>query len=115
MSTNIQNIQGIHRSVIHEKNTTITKTFGDAEYLLDQIAVPLLSFRRSRSLNGFSNSLKGDLRPCTLINWGEEDSDKQDLDAIISNFTVHDDVWTPAFLDGETRFSHEKALEHCLL
>lgn len=114
MSTNVQNIQGIHRSVIHERNSTITKTFGDAEYLLDQIAVPPLCFRCSRSLNGLFNSLKGDLRPCTLIKRREEDSDKQDLDAIISNFTVHDDVWTPAFLEGETSFSHEKALENCL-
>lgn len=114
MSTNVQNIQMIHRPVIHENNTTITTTFGDTGYLLAQIAVPLLSFRRSCSLDGFFNSLKGDLRPCTLITWPEEKIDRGDLDAIISSLAVQDDSWTPAFNRGETSHSHENALEQCL-
>lgn len=117
MSTTVQNIQWIRRSIYHEKNTTITTTFGGIEYLLDQTAVPL-SFLPSRSLDGFFNTLKGDLRPCTLINWREEIINRRDLDDIVSEqavqFAGQDDVWTSPFLDGETSYSHETALEHRL-
>ena len=111
MSTSERSIQAAQA---HGQGTTIITTFEGIEYCLDPAAAQVISFKPSRPSDGFFSSLNEDLRPCTVINYSKDQPNKKELNAIISKTALHDDVWTPAFLEGETNCSHEIAREDCL-
>ena len=93
------------------QRTTIIASFGGIKYYVDPAPVQVISFQPSRPSDGFFSSLNGDLRPCTVIDNSNDHLNKEDLDTITSNLALHDDVWTPAFLEGETSRRHKFAIE----
>lgn len=97
MSTTMRKSKTSEESTAYEQSTTVV--IGEIEYYLDQAPAHVITFQPSRPLDGLSSRLKGDLRPCTVINWSKDQLNKEDLDSISAGFALHDDVWTPAFLE----------------
>ena len=104
MSTIVPSIQAAHA---HGQITTTFTSFGGIEYYLDPAAAQVISFQPSRPSDGFFGSLKGDLRPCTVVHQSKDYLDKEDLDAFTLDLALHDDVWTPAFSEGKTSCRYE--------
>ena len=111
MSTTVQHFQAMQA---HGQNTTTITSFGGIEYYLDPAAAQAISFQTPRPSNGFFDSLKGDLHACTVIDYLRDHFNEEDLAAISSDFALRDDVWTPAFLEGEASCHYEIATESCL-
>lgn len=105
-------VQATHDGRAYGQCTTVVTTFGGIEYYIDQAPAQVITFQSPRS-DGHFSSLKGDLLPCTVIKWSEDQLDKEDLDATSAKFALHDDVWQPAFLEGETSCRHGIAIENC--
>ena len=95
----------------HGQSTSILAIFGGIRYYVDPAPAQVISFQPSRPSDGFFSSLKGDLRPCTVIDYSNDHFDKHDLDNIISNVALHDDVGTSAFIKGETSCRHQSAIQ----
>ena len=114
MSSFTPYIQATHGLQSHGKDSTVIKTFGEIDYHLDQAAAEVISFQPSRPSDGFFGSHNRDVLPCTVVNWSNEHFSKKDLDAITAKYALHDDVWTPAFLQGEANNCHEVGIGHCL-
>ena len=113
MSTIVPKIQATRESRAYGRINTVIVTFGDFEYYVDQSSAHVITVQPSRPLDGIFTGLKGDLLPCTVIDWAKEQLKKEDLNAISANFALRDDVWTPAFLESETSRRHEIAFENC--
>ena len=94
----------------HGQNTSIVASFGGIKYYIDPTPVHVLS-QPSHPMDGFFSSLTGDLRPCTVLDYSNDRFNRQDVDNIISNLDLHDDVWTSAFMMGETSHRHKTAIE----
>lgn len=99
MSTSVRTIQGIHASETRGQ-TKISTTFGEIEYNLDQAPAGIISFQAPAE--GLISGSQGDVLPCAVINWSEDQLKKADLDAISTKFALRDDVWTSEFLEGKT-------------
>ena len=110
----VQGIPSAHSLGVSERRTTTITTFGNVQYLLDQVAAQVISFGPSRRFKDFLTSPKGELRPCTVIEWSKDHLDKHDLNVLRSDFAVQDDVWMPEFLEGEIYCCNEAAVDHCL-
>ena len=110
MSLTVTKDEATHDFGVHAQNTTIVTTFGGIEYYLDQAPAQVITLQPSRPLVRLFSSLSGDLFPCTVINSSKDQLNKEDLDAISAKFALHDDVWTQAFLEGETRCRREIAI-----
>ncbi len=110
MSTNVGELQAKRGLEACGQRITTIATFGDNEYYLDPAAAEVISFQPSPPSNGFFDSLKGDLRPCTTINRSKDQLGNEDFHVITSDFTLHDDIWTPAFLEGKTSYRLKVAL-----
>ena len=52
-----------------------------------------------------------DLTPCTVINWAEDRFESKDLGFISNDFALHDDVWSPSFLDGKILLTFSRTTE----
>ena len=100
MSTSMQTIQGIHASETREQTTTFSTSFGGIEYYLDQSPAEIISSQAPAE--GLFSGSQGEVLPCTVINWSEDQLKKVDLDAISTKFALRDDVWTSEFLEGKT-------------
>ena len=87
---------------VHASSTTIIASFGGIKYYLDTAPAQVVALQPSRPLIGSFSALNGDLFPCTVINLSKDQLNKEDLDRIIAEFALYDDVWTHAFLEGET-------------
>ena len=85
---------------------TIIASFGGIKYYVDPEPAQVISFQPSRPSDSFFSGLNEDLRPCTVISSLNDHLDKEDLGSITSIFSVLDDVWTSAFLEGETSRRH---------
>lgn len=87
---------------VHNERIINIFTFGGVEYYVHQAPSHRLTFQPSpkQSLTGY-DSLRS-LYPCSVVNWSEGRFDKDNLNAISAELDFYDDVWTPAFLDGET-------------
>lgn len=107
MSTIVPEIQATHDSRFYGPSNTVIVTFGEIHYYLDQAPAHVISFQPSRPLDGLFRCLKGDVLPCTVIDWSKDQLSKEDLIAIGARCVSHDDVWTPIFLAGETSCRHE--------
>lgn len=101
MSTVMQAVQETHDSKVYQQHTNTVITFGGIDYYLDQAPAHVISFQPSKPADRLSDGLQQNLLPCTAINWSKDQLDKEDLDAISAKFVLRDDVWTPAFLEGE--------------
>ena len=77
-------------------------SFGGFGYYLDHPAADVISFQPSRPANDFFSRHKGDVSPCTVINWSKAQFNQDDLNTVTSKLALQDDVWTPAFLEGTT-------------
>ena len=110
MSTIVRRIQGTHASKTDGQINTGLVTFGEIEYYLDQAPAEIISFRASHPWEWLFSSCQGDILPCTVIDWSTDQLKKADLDAISTDIALRDDVWTPAFLEGETSCHHEIAI-----
>ncbi len=110
MSTNVGELQAKRGLEAHGHKITTIASFGDNEYYLDPAAAEVISFQPSPPWHDFFDSLEGDLHPCTVINRSKDQLDNEDFHIITSDFTLHDDVWTPAFLEGETSYRLKVAL-----
>ena len=95
----------------HGQSTSIIACFKGIKYYVDPAPAQVISFQPSRPSDGFFGSLSEDLRPCTVIDYSKDHIKQQDLDNIISNIAVYDDVWTSAFMEGETSRRHKFAPE----
>ena len=75
-------------------------TTGGIDYYVEHFPnqPPSLPFRALLS------GTEGDLLPATVINWAKDRFGDNDLDQIAADFAPQDDVWTRAFLAGETFF-----------
>lgn len=98
----MQRLQTTENFRFYEQSTTIV--IGEIEYYIDQAPAHVITFQPSRPLDGLSRGLKGDLRPCTVTDWSEDQLNKENLDSISAKFALHDDIWTPAFLEGENSY-----------
>ena len=107
-------VQNLQATQAHEQSTVTTTSFEGVEYCLGPATAQKISFQPSRPWNGFFGGLKGDLCACTVIDYYKDHFDKEDIAIITSEFTRRDDVWTPAFLEGEASCYHEIATESCL-
>ena len=87
---------------VHASSTTIITTLGGIKYYLDTAPTQVITLQPSRPLVRSFNALNGDLFPCTVINLSNDQLNKEDLDGISAEFALYDDVWTHAFLEGET-------------
>lgn len=114
MATVVRNMQATHDLENDERSTTIITSLGGIDYYLDGSAAVVIFSQLLRPSNAFSNSIEGDLRPCTVVDWSKDHLNKEDLSAISSKYTVHDDVWTPAFLEGENILSDKNSIGNCL-
>ena len=104
ISTTVPNIQAKHDSRLsHQTSTATIITVGEVEYYLHHAPAHVLSFHPSHPSRQLFLGLDQDLLPCTVIDWSKDQLNKDDLEALTANFALHDDVWTPAFLQGETR------------
>ena len=108
MPTNVRDSQATQA---HGQSTSIIASFGGIRYYVDPTPAQIISFQPSRPSDGFSSSLKGDLRPCTVIDYSNDHFNKLDLDNVVSNVALHDDVWTSAFMKGETSRRRQSAIE----
>ena len=109
MSTDVRDSQATQ---VHGQCTSIIASFGGIKYYVDPTPAHVISFQPSRPSDGFFSSFKGDLRPCTVLDYSNDCSNRQDLDKIISNVDLHDDdVWTSAFMMGKTSRRHKSAIE----
>ena len=102
MSTITRRVQTTEKFRECEQSTTVV--VGEIEYYLHQVPAHVITFQPSRPLDGLFSGLKGDLRPCTVTDWSEDQLNKEDLDSISAKYALHDDVWTPAFLEGENSY-----------
>ena len=100
-------VPSVQATQAHGQSATIITSFGGIEYYVDPAAAQVISFQPCRPSDGFFGSLKGDLHPFTVINQSKESIDKEDLDALTFDFALRDDVWTPAFSEGETSCRYE--------
>ena len=91
----------------HAQNTTIITNFGGVEYCVNQPPAQIITFQPSRPSLELFGGLNGDLFPCTVIDLSKDQLNKDDLDAISAKFTLCDDVWTQAFLEGQTSLRRE--------
>ena len=105
------NVRDSQATQAQGQSTTIFASFGGIKHYVDPAPAQVISFRPSRPSDGFFSSLNGELYPCTVIDNSNDHLNNEDLDTITSNFALHDDVWTPAFLEGETSRSHKLAIE----
>lgn len=111
MSLVAQETQGTHASKTRGHIITTTLIiFGEIEYYLDQAPTEVISFPASHPPEGLFSGFQGDVLPCTVINWSADHFDSADLYAIGTKFALRDDVWTAAFLEGETSCRHEIAI-----
>ena len=112
MSTDVPDGQATQA---HGQSTSIIASFGGIKYYIDPTPAQVISSQPSPPSDGFfrslKSSLKGDLRPCTVMDYSNDRFDRQDLDDIISNVGLHDDVWTSAFMMGETSRRHKPTIE----
>lgn len=93
MPTSVGNSQATQA---HGQSTSIIiASFGGIQYYVDPAPAQVISFRPSRPF-------KEDLRSCTVLNCSNDHLNEQGLDNLISNVALHDDVWTSAFMKGET-------------
>lgn len=113
MSTIVQAIQETHDSKVYQQRTTTVITFGGIDYYLDQAPAHVISFQPSKPTDRLSNGLQENLLPCTVINWSKDQLYKEDMDAISAKFVLRDDVWTPAFLEGEASRRTKTATKDC--
>ena len=111
MSMTVQNFRAMKT---HEQSAVTITSFGGIEYYLGPATAQIISIRPSRPSDGFFGSLKGDLRACTVIDHYKDDFNKDDIAVVSSEFAQRDDVWTPAFLEGEASSYYEIATESCL-
>ena len=111
MSTIVPEIQATHGSKFYGQSNTFVGTFGEIHYYLDQVPAHVISFQPSRPSDGLFGGLRGDVLPCTVIDWSKDQLSKEDLIALCARFVLHDDVWTPVFLAGETSRHHEITVE----
>lgn len=61
----------------------------------------------SQTQNSTGFNASRDLYPCSVINWSKGRFDKENLNAISAELAHHDDVWKPAFLEGEISTCHD--------
>ena len=107
MPTNVRDSQATQAQ---GHSVTTIASFGGIKYYVDPKPVQVISFQPSRPTDGFFSSINGDLRPCTVISSSDESLNMERLDAIPAFFTHFDDVWTSAFLEGETNRRHQYAI-----
>ena len=94
----------VRDSMAYVPKFRIIATFGGIEYYLDQFPIHTISFQPPYSSDEIFNGLKEDLIPCTVFNGSKEEFNNEDLDAISAELALHDDVWTPAFLQSESSY-----------
>ena len=99
MPTNVRHSQATQAQ---GHSVTTIASFGGIKYYVDPKPAQVISFQPSRPTDGFFGSLNGDLRPCTVIDDSIDHLNMEGLGNIASFFAHYDDVWTSAFLEGET-------------
>ena len=104
MPTNVRDSQATQAQ--GHRVTTIA-SFGGIKYYVDPKPIQVISFQPSRPTDGFFSSVNRDLRPCTVIC----SSGHLNIDGIPTVYARLDDVWTSAFLEGETNRRHKFAIE----
>ena len=108
MPTNVRDSQATQAQ---GHSVTTIASFGGIKYYVDPKPVQVISFQPSRPTDGFFSSSNGDLRPCTVISSSDESLNMERLDGIPAFFAQIDDVWTSAFLEGETNRRHQYAID----
>ena len=106
MSPMVTKEETFHAFWAHAQNTTIHTVFGGIEYYLDQAPAQVITPLSSSLSDGLFSGLNEDLFPCTVLNLRKDQLNRKDLDAISAKFALYDDVWTRAFLKGETSHHH---------
>lgn len=94
----------VRSSTAYEPNLRIIVTLGGIEYYLDRSPAHAISFQPSYSLDEIFSGVKADLIPCTVFNGSKEEFNSEDLLVATAELDLHDDVWTPAFLQSETSY-----------
>ena len=112
MSIIVQDHQATHDDRYQERGTSIVITFGGFEYYLDRAPAHEPTVQPCRPSDKPFWALKEDLLPCTVIDWSKDQLSKEDLDATRANLSLHDDVWTPTFLEGKPSCCHEFIIRH---
>ena len=92
MFTIVPEIQATHDSRFYGPSNTLIVTFGEIHYYFDQAPAHVISFQPSRNSAGLFGGFKGDVLPCTVIDWSKDQLSKEDLISISARFISHDDV-----------------------
>ena len=112
MPTNVRDSQATQTQ---GHSVTTIASFGGIKYYVDPEPAQVVLYQPARPSDGFFSSLNGDLRPCTVIICSANNHTRESLTNITSVFSNLDDVWTPAFYEGETSRRHTLAIEfNCL-
>ena len=108
MPTNVRDSQATQTQ---GHSVTTIASFGGIKYYVDPEPAQVILYQPDRPSDGFFSSLNGDLRPCTVIACSDDSHTRESLVNVNSFFSQFDDVWTPAFYEGETNHRHKLAIE----